>query len=996
MKRINLFLLLISLLMASEVKGQYTTTDLTDNGWTEVTSLDAASLAENYYVFYSVEGTNLMLAQEVESAHQGNKLTGVYRTAVNPLENTAMVWTIDYTEELDYGIRSLSDPTYYMQSHNNAAHLVQFAYETNQSEWTRWVLAYENSKWTIRNNVPKAINGNLNLYIGPWEPQIFSNGSVVAGNKDGENVGHFKIYQMSKVEYYRRKYYPAFTAVTSTDDLTAANYANNYYIIVAETNPELVVTARNRTDANVRLKYLTQDVLNNTAQLWTMEANDGGFSLRNLKKNHGFLQTYADGAYACAILDINESGELTKFAAVSDGVSGFTIANSYHSNNYWGLWTPTNGYKTGEVMAANKTATAEIGHYYIYSISRDAYKTAYLENNAEVTEFYMTNAHVESAYGWGGENVGTYNKEYYNGAPDNIFLDNSGKVANMAQTVTLPAGDYILKVATRASTTQNYAWIYVLDVAASIDLDKGEFLKKGNTGNTLGNGWNWNFLTFTLDSEKAVQIGFYKQNASWAGADDFHLYKIVNENVPASLITELAANAQGEGVFMNEYEKAAQGTAQATVAETPTFANFKTMVTAIRTAKTSADTYAAMKTRYLDVLTPVVESTNVYTTDAYNTVYGKYLNGTATDEEAAAASIVTTKNSSTYDNLLMPSWKVGEETAPVANVFYINTWSVEGNTDGSNFKTPFFEYWTGDDNVLGAKTFTATQTGLLANTAYQVSAWVRVRQTNAQTKVDNSIQLQVGSGEAVDVTAGDQVGSSQFYLKEYIAVGSTDADGKLTITFTVAGGSNISWLSFKNVKYMKAPVMSVKANKYGTFIAPFDVAIPEGISAYTVTGVNAETSNVVMEPVETTIPANTPVVLKNNTDTPISQTFTGADGSNGETSYTVVLLTGVYTAATIAASDDENVRYVLQTQEAGQAFYKVESAFTATANRCYLTVAVAEAGVKAFGFEFDETGLTSVPSPVSEGSDYYDLQGRRVAKPTKGLYIINGKKVLIK
>ncbi len=293
MKRINLFFLLISLLMASEVKGQeaYTEENLTDNGWTEVTSLDAASLAENYYVFYSVEGTNLMLAQEVESAHQDNKLTGVYRTAVNPLENTAMVWTIDYTEELDYGIRSLSDPTYYMQSHRNAAHLVQFAFEKSQSAWTRWVFAYnEDSKWTIRNNVPEAINGNLNLYIGPWDPKSFSDGSVVAGNKDGENVGHFKIYQMSKVEYYRRKYYPAFTAVTSTDDLTATNFASNYYIMVAETNPELVVTARNRTDANVRLKYQTQDVLNNTAQLWTMVAYEGGISLRNLKKHLGFLE----------------------------------------------------------------------------------------------------------------------------------------------------------------------------------------------------------------------------------------------------------------------------------------------------------------------------------------------------------------------------------------------------------------------------------------------------------------------------------------------------------------------------------------------------------------------------------------------------------------------------------------------------------------------------------------------------------------------------------
>lgn len=32
----------------------------------------------------------------------------------------------------------------------------------------------------------------------------------------------------------------------------------------------------------------------------------------------------------------------------------------------------------------------------------------------------------------------------------------------------------------------------------------------------------------------------------------------------------------------------------------------------------------------------------------------------------------------------------------------------------------------------------------------------------------------------------------------------------------------------------------------------------------------------------------------------------------------------------------------------------------------------------------------------SEDNVYYDLQGRRVLYPTKGLYIVNGKKVVIK
>jgi hypothetical protein len=43
------------------------------------------------------------------------------------------------------------------------------------------------------------------------------------------------------------------------------------------------------------------------------------------------------------------------------------------------------------------------------------------------------------------------------------------------------------------------------------------------------------------------------------------------------------------------------------------------------------------------------------------------------------------------------------------------------------------------------------------------------------------------------------------------------------------------------------------------------------------------------------------------------------------------------------------------------------------------------------------TGIKTVNTevPFIEGA-IYDLQGRRVAKPARGLYIINGKKVMVK
>lgn len=68
------------------------------------------------------------------------------------------------------------------------------------------------------------------------------------------------------------------------------------------------------------------------------------------------------------------------------------------------------------------------------------------------------------------------------------------------------------------------------------------------------------------------------------------------------------------------------------------------------------------------------------------------------------------------------------------------------------------------------------------------------------------------------------------------------------------------------------------------------------------------------------------------------------------------------------------------------------------ANTGYLTPNVAattEAGDVQLAMEGEFTGINSVVVIPADGK-YYDLQGRRVAKPTKGVYIVNGKKVYVK
>ena len=77
--------------------------------------------------------------------------------------------------------------------------------------------------------------------------------------------------------------------------------------------------------------------------------------------------------------------------------------------------------------------------------------------------------------------------------------------------------------------------------------------------------------------------------------------------------------------------------------------------------------------------------------------------------------------------------------------------------------------------------------------------------------------------------------------------------------------------------------------------------------------------------------------------------------------------------------------------------------FALAANKAYLKVPITEAGTvtsQASGFtlgDHETTGVNDVRSNTEDvRCEYFNLAGQRVAQPTKGLYIVNGRKVVIK
>ena len=176
------------------------------------------------------------------------------------------------------------------------------------------------------------------------------------------------------------------------------------------------------------------------------------------------------------------------------------------------------------------------------------------------------------------------------------------------------------------------------------------------------------------------------------------------------------------------------------------------------------------------------------------------------------------------------------------------------------------------------------------------------------------------------------------------------------------------------------PVVVTDAG-YATLFAPVALSIPEGVTAYTGT-VNGAwlTLNEVMGGV---IPANTGVVLKAEANTynfVVADNVEGIDGND---------LAG--TAAKASCTAEAN--YTLANGEDGVGFYLYQGT-TLAGFRAYLPKGDAAAPALRIRLAGEETGIEQIAGDAE--LVIYDLAGRRVEKMEKGIYIVNGKKVVIK
>ena len=151
------------------------------------------------------------------------------------------------------------------------------------------------------------------------------------------------------------------------------------------------------------------------------------------------------------------------------------------------------------------------------------------------------------------------------------------------------------------------------------------------------------------------------------------------------------------------------------------------------------------------------------------------------------------------------------------------------------------------------------------------------------------------------------------------------------------------------------------------------------------------------------VPAKTPVLLYKEGGNGEGEAITiSSDAMDAVTGNDLVAGTGAAVATYETVKTTNYTNMILNVVDDQIGFYFANDKTVAT-DRAYLhiltTLAPDEVGESRMVMVFadETTGVNDVRSKMSEvRGTYYNLNGQRVEKPAKGLYIVNGKKVIIK
>ncbi len=320
-----------------------------------------------------------------------------------------------------------------------------------------------------------------------------------------------------------------------------------------------------------------------------------------------------------------------------------------------------------------------------------------------------------------------------------------------------------------------------------------------------------------------------------------------------------------------------------------------------------------------------------------------------------------------------------------------------------NTDRTYYKYLDESSNVIGD--------GLLAVSAENEGSSWRIDQNyggvHPYNKTEYVVLLGMEAGQLIQIAASSAPSSTS----NLTAVPAATYTGTYTYTATADGEVIFSFAKnvvLKTIKLCKTTVpAAICTTSYTTFASSYPLNIggmtasTGTVKAYYVTASDVKSSSVALTEVTGNVAAGTGLILEGTAGATITIPVVASG-----TDYTATnMLVGctANTNITASTSNYENF-YVLSATEA--AFKKIKNwvdtpnTLTIPAGKAYLDTTNADVkGAPSLTFDLggELTGIADVKGKMEEvRCDIFDLQGRKVAQPQKGLYIQNGRKVILK
>ena len=204
-----------------------------------------------------------------------------------------------------------------------------------------------------------------------------------------------------------------------------------------------------------------------------------------------------------------------------------------------------------------------------------------------------------------------------------------------------------------------------------------------------------------------------------------------------------------------------------------------------------------------------------------------------------------------------------------------------------------------------------------------------------------------------------------------------------SVTLTVESGSGNNYISNIRILLVASKDVTITAAGWASFSSASALDFTKtDVTAY-IAKSNGGTSSVTLTEIAK-VPASTGIVVNAPAGTYAIPVLTGdADATTGN------LLKPWLTAGTPGDAE-----YYTLAVDGANPIFKKSSGGTLAAGKAYLVMP--GAGAPELGVDFGGTTGINAIQRQAENGEYYNLAGQRVAQPTKGLYIVNGKKVILK